>query len=92
MENPIKMDDLGVPLFLETSNYTYHFGNSPDSDGPKNLGNFWHLHGNFWQFWLISRIPHKHPGLFVVVVGIQVDILNKCWLERDLSIGILVSI
>ena len=21
MENPIKMDDLGVPLFLETSNY-----------------------------------------------------------------------
>ena len=26
MENPIKMDDLGVPLFSETSMYTYiHF-------------------------------------------------------------------
>ena len=23
MENPIKMDDLGVPLFLETSKYIY---------------------------------------------------------------------
>ena len=23
MENPIKMDDLGVPLFLETPIYTY---------------------------------------------------------------------
>ena len=23
MENPIKMDDLGVPLFLETSIYVY---------------------------------------------------------------------
>ena len=59
-------------------NSTYHVGNSPDSDGPKNLGNFLHLHGNFWQFWFISRIPVKHPGLFVGVVGIQVDILDKC--------------
>ena len=25
MENPIKMDDLGVPLFLETPTYTLHF-------------------------------------------------------------------
>ena len=24
MENPIKIDDLGVPLFLETPIYTYH--------------------------------------------------------------------
>ena len=24
MENPIKMDDLGVPLFLETSIYRYY--------------------------------------------------------------------
>ena len=24
MENPIKMDDLGVPLFLETSIYIYN--------------------------------------------------------------------
>ena len=24
MENPIKMDDLGVPVFLETSTYTRH--------------------------------------------------------------------
>ena len=24
MEIPIKMDDLGVPLFLETSIYSYH--------------------------------------------------------------------
>ena len=24
MENPIKMDDLGVPLFLETPIYIYH--------------------------------------------------------------------
>ena len=23
MENPVKMDDLGVPLFLETSTSTY---------------------------------------------------------------------
>ena len=23
MENPIKMDDLGIPLFLETPNYQY---------------------------------------------------------------------
>ena len=26
MENPIKMDDLGVPLFSETSIYVYSFG------------------------------------------------------------------
>ena len=25
MENPIKMDDLGVPLFLETPNYIYKY-------------------------------------------------------------------
>ena len=25
MENPIKMDDLGVPLFLETSIYIYTY-------------------------------------------------------------------
>ena len=25
MENPIQMDDLGVPLFLETSIYTWLF-------------------------------------------------------------------
>ena len=24
MENPIKMDDLGVPLFLETPKYKHH--------------------------------------------------------------------
>ena len=24
MENPVKMDDLGVPLFLETPMYTYN--------------------------------------------------------------------
>ena len=24
MENPMKMDDLGVPLFLETPIYMYH--------------------------------------------------------------------
>ena len=37
MENPIKMDDLGVPLFLETPIFTYmnhkqstiHVGKSP---------------------------------------------------------------
>ena len=26
MENPIKMDDLGVPLFLETPKYLLRFG------------------------------------------------------------------
>ena len=27
MENPIKMDDLGVSLFSETSKWTYNLGN-----------------------------------------------------------------
>ena len=29
MENPIKMDDLGVPLFLETPTYKSHPGSHP---------------------------------------------------------------
>ncbi len=33
MENPIKMDDLGVPLFLETPKYTFH-----------RMGNIWFGH------------------------------------------------
>ena len=28
MENPIKMDDLGVPLLLETSTYRYIYINA----------------------------------------------------------------
>ena len=33
MEDPIKMDDLGVPLFLETSIYRIGSGNSQRIDG-----------------------------------------------------------
>jgi len=32
MENPIKMDDLGVPLFSETSIYRYDLRQDPGGD------------------------------------------------------------
>ena len=35
MENPIKMDDLGVPLFLETSTYFYK-SNLVESTSPEH--------------------------------------------------------
>ena len=41
MENPIKMDDLGVPLFLETPKYRWNWWNcdAPTKalSGEKNL-------------------------------------------------------
>ena len=33
-ENPIRIDDLGVPLFLETSFYSYVFSTVSESHGP----------------------------------------------------------
>ena len=35
MENPIKMDDLGVPLFQETSIYMYHIALNRQLYAPK---------------------------------------------------------
>ena len=42
MENPIEMDDLGVPLFLETSVYRYVKGGicSVEEKGSKQAVNF----------------------------------------------------
>ena len=39
MENPIKVDDLGVPLFLETSIYYVHEGALKTQTGC--LGSMW---------------------------------------------------
>ena len=40
MENPIKMDDLGVPLNLETPIYTPKFNMEPENDGFKKESPF----------------------------------------------------
>ena len=53
MENPIKMDDLGVPLFLETPMYslpfiTYPFGGYPTYGSCKTL------------FWMIRKWTRNH--------------------------------
>ena len=36
MEKPIKIDDLGVPLFLETSTYIHILYFSPDEISPNS--------------------------------------------------------
>ena len=39
MENPIKMDDLGVPLFLQTPIWAVHLANCGANDGRKTMQN-----------------------------------------------------
>ena len=54
MENPIGMDDLGVPLFLETPIYIYIAGDDSEDDGM--MDNEWDISksevksscGDFW--------------------------------------------
>ena len=56
MENPIQMDDLGVPLFLETSIFVWRFGisgnrrgNAADEEMVTNLDAILHLvPGGIW--------------------------------------------
>ena len=55
MENPIKMDDLGVPLFLETLNYHGHkiFGSCFYPYAHCSLLQSW-----FWSgFWVPKHLP-----------------------------------
>ena len=58
MENPIKMDDLGVPLFLETPIYIYyiHIGCGPLPATVANEGLF------------SSGFPFKHVIILMVTV------------------------
>jgi len=45
MENPIKMDDLGVPLFLETPMFCYDY-DSDEAEYILRAGQFLYLSGS----------------------------------------------
>ena len=57
MENPIKMDDLGVPLFLETPMYKWMFGETTI----------------FLYKDLVHHPIESQPFIFMDVLGFQVD-------------------
>ena len=55
MENPIKMDDLGVPLFLETPIFLYQMAMNPMA-GIRNTSPEKHKH-KFTYFFLNKNQP-----------------------------------
>ena len=63
MENPIKMDDLGVPLFLETPSVV-PLGTTANffcRVTERNLPETWHLLGGFFFLWSIDFIMAGQP-------------------------------
>ena len=69
MENPIKMDDLGVPLFSETPTCAYHriFSSSLGYDFSitTNCSNFLPLsRPRDWQNWAVRQIQHDEGWFY----------------------------
>ncbi len=66
MENPIKMDDLGVPLFLETSIWLWKDGNFPKT-----------LH--FWMFRRGSTWSRCSKGTVSWLETRKIHLEHWCW-------------
>ena len=70
MENPIKMDDLGVPLFLETSICT-------------KVGNHYEGHRVIHLSWMSGESPGNVicllPKFSDIAVGLVHHFLEKCY-------------
>ena len=73
MENPIKMDDLGVPLFSETSIYIYNHISiiylTYTSTKPKK--NKKALTKNPWGFWYVISMSPKSSQISHEVSGVS---------------------
>ncbi len=77
MENPIKMDDLGVPLFLETPIYKVHLYKSQVEC--------------FTPFtYLFSAIYRGELTLLITLVGAQLVYMVQtlCWIK--FQVGVLI--
>ena len=63
MENPIKMDDMGVPLFLETSIHTRK-QTWKLKIPPAGKGASLQKHQSLWfHVWHVKQsIPYRHPN------------------------------
>ena len=79
MENPIKMDDLGKPLFLETLNLFKRHGPVKLDHFPKHSGwkqkNIWNHHPAFFSRWILIGTTKKEM-IFLEEILHQIPVLK----------------
>ena len=66
MENPIKMDDLGVPLFLETPIYIHFHERNPIVTFPTSIHN--RKHWGPWRTQLVTNVDPENRWLEDVTI------------------------